>query len=197
MVPPGLDEAQQALYERIVGSRLGVVGEAGLFDQAGGLRGPWNAQVASPALGTHLERLANAVRGDNSLPPRLFEIAILVVGAHLRSQFEWFAHEKLARAAGVEEAAFALIKSGADASALEGILRGDEVAVYKLTLELMETKRVSDATYALTKQALGGDDRKMVDLCFTIGCYMAVSSTLNMFEVSIPQGEPLPFPESS
>ena len=74
------------------------------------------------------------------------------------------------------------------------MLRPDELAVYKLSLELMETKRVSAATYAETKAALGNDDRKMADLSLTLGCYGAVSTLLNMFEVPVPTGEPLPFP---
>ena len=59
----------------------------------------------------------------------------------------------------------------------------------------METKRVSSATYAETREALGGDDKKMADLCMTMGCYSAVSKILNMFEVALPDGTPLPFPE--
>ena len=49
-------------------------------------------------------------------------------------------------------------------------------------------------TYAETKAALGNDDRKMADLSLTLGCYGAVSTLLNMFEVPVPTGEPLPFP---
>ena len=51
------------------------------------------------------------------------------------------------------------------------------------------------ATFAAAEQALGGDDRKMADLCMTMGCYSAVSQLLNMFEVALPPGETLPFPE--
>ena len=166
-----------------------------LFDEAGGLRGPWNCEVASPALGQHLERLATAVRTENSLEARLYEVAILVVGVHWQAQFEWYAHEKIARKAGVAEAAFPLMKRGCRPRELEGVLQPDEVAVYKLAKELMETKRVSSATYAETREALGGDDKKMADLCMTMGCYSAVSKILNMFEVALPDGTPLPFPE--
>jgi len=151
--------------------------------------------VTSPALGKHLDRLATAVRTDNSLEPRVYELAILVVGVHWQAQFEWYVHEKLARKAGVPEAALALIQAAAPASELEGILQEDECAVYKLALELMETKRISTATYSEVKQVLGGSEKKLVDLCLTIGCYSAVSQLLNMFEVSVPCGEPLPFPE--
>ena len=111
LAPPDLDAAQQKLYDDIVQTRLAVVGREALFDEQGGLRGPWMAEVTSPRLGKHLEQLASAVRHENSLEPRLYEVAILVVGAHLRSQFEWFAHERLARKAGVHEGAFPLIKA--------------------------------------------------------------------------------------
>ena len=77
----------------------------------------------------------------------------------------------------------------------ERVLQPDEVAVYRLALELMQTKRVSAATYAATKAALGDDDRRMADLCMTMGCYSAVCMVLNMFEVALPDGEPLPFAE--
>lgn len=194
-VPPNLDEQQQALYDNIVNTRINIVGKQALFDEHGGLRGPWNPEVASPALGQHLERLATAVRTENSLEARLYEVAILVVGVHWQAQFEWYAHEKIARKAGVAEAALALIKVAAPVSQLDGLLQADELAVYKLAKELMETRRVSSATYEETKRALGGDDRKMADLCLTMGCYSAVSTALNMFDVALPKGEPLPFDE--
>lgn len=60
-----------------------------MLDGAGALRGPWNAQVHSPAIGQHLEALASAVRQHNSLPARVYELGILTVGAKWQSQFEW------------------------------------------------------------------------------------------------------------
>ena len=54
--------------------------------------------------------------------PRTLQVAILVVGVHWRSQFEWYAHEKLARKAGVAEAALPLIRAGARSAALRGVL---------------------------------------------------------------------------
>ena len=193
--PPHLDDAQQSLWDAIVDSRIDVVGEAALLDEEGGLRGPWNAEVASPALGQHLERLATAVRSHNSLESRVYEVAILVVGVHWSAQFEWYAHEAIARKAGVCEEALPLIKQLVPPEQLEGLLRDDELAVYTLARELMLTKRVSHSTYAQTREALGNDDKKMADLCMTMGCYNAVSTILNMFEVPLPKGETLPFAE--
>jgi 4-carboxymuconolactone decarboxylase len=193
-VPPHLDAPQQELFDAIVDSRMRIVGRDALFDEAGALRGPWNPEVASPALGRHLERLATAVRAENSLEARVYEVAILAVGAHWRAQFEWYAHEKLARAAGVAEAAFPLMKARAPPEALAGVLAPDELAAYALARELMATQRVSDATYAAAKAALGSD-RAMADLAMTMGCYSAVSTILNVFEVALPAGAENPFPE--
>jgi 4-carboxymuconolactone decarboxylase len=195
LAPPNLNEQQQQLYDDITESRVKVVGREAVFDESGGLRGPWQAEVLSPRIGVHLERLASAVRHENSLEPRVYEVAILVVGVHWQAQFEWFAHEAIARKAGVNAAALPLIKAAAPAEELEGLLQPDELAAYRCALELVSTKRVSAQTYAATKTALGGNDQRMVDLCMTMGCYHAVSNILNMFDVPLPRGEPLPFPE--
>ena len=77
--PPNLDDEQLRLYDSIVESRMKVVGREALFDEAGGLRGPWNPQLTSPALGQHLERLGaqatesqadTAFLGDETSLPR-------------------------------------------------------------------------------------------------------------------------------
>ena len=195
MKPPDLDAEQQALYDEIANTRIKILSKNALFDADGGLRGPWNAEVLSPRLGKHLEQLASAVRHENSLEPRLYEISILVVGVFWQAQFEWYAHEKLARKAGIAEAALPMIKRGCEPEELIGVLQPDEVAVYKLSLEMVRTRRVSSETYAETAAALGGDDRKMADLCMSMGCYHAVSNVLNMFAVELPEGEALPFAE--
>ena len=86
--------------------------------------------------------------------PDTLQVAVLVVSVHWQAQFEWYAHEKLARKAGVAEAALPLIRAGAPPAALEGVLLPDEVAVYQLAQELMTTRRVSAATFAAAKQVL-------------------------------------------
>ena len=67
-------------------------------------------------------------------------------------------------------------------------------AAYALARELMATQRVSAATYAAAKAALGSD-RAMAALAMTMGCYSAVSTILNVFEVALPAGAEHPFPE--
>ena len=193
-VPPFEDTKQQELYSTIVDTRIKVIGKDALFDERGALRGPWNPEVASPLLGRHLERLATAVRTENSLEANVYEVAILAVGVAWHAQFEWYAHERLARKAGVADEAFPLIKANAHPRHLDGILTAEELAAYTFSRELALTTRVSDETYASTKAVLGGD-RAMADLSLTIACYHGVSVLLNSFEVALPEGVEKPFPE--
>ena len=48
-----------------------------------------------------------------------------------QAQFEWYAHEQIARKAGVAEAAFPLMRERARPERLVGVLREDEAAVYR------------------------------------------------------------------
>ena len=183
-------EEQKHLFDKIVSSRSQLLDHSELFAPVGdaeereeGLRGPWNAQVTSPGIGKHLEQLADSIRKCNALEKRQTEVAILVVAAHWESDYEWNAHSQFAVKAGVDHSSLERIKRLCPPSDLENILKADELAIYKLALELVQTKHVSDKTYEETKGALSGCDRKMVDLCFSISCYMAISCILNMFDV--------------
>ena len=162
-VPPFQDAKQQELYDTIVDTRIKVIGKDALFDERGALRGPWNPEVASPLLGRHLERLATSVRTENSLEANVYEVAILAVGVAWHAQFEWYAHERLARKAGVADEAFPLIKANAHPRHLDGILTAEELAAYTFSRELALSTRVSDETYASTKAALGGGNLRAPD----------------------------------
>lgn len=67
MQPPELDVEQQKLYDNIASTRIKILPKEALFDEDGGLRGPWNAEVTSPLLGTHLEQCASRRSNAESL----------------------------------------------------------------------------------------------------------------------------------
>ena len=56
--------------------------------------------------------------------------------------------------------------------------------------ELHETKHVSDATYAATKRPLRRAG--IIDLIAVCGYYVAVAMTLNVAQVPLPPGVPVP-----
>ena len=91
-----------------------------------GLGGPYNPMLRSPVLGQRMFDLLRYLRWDTSLPLRLNEFAILIVGRQWRSQVEWFAHAPLAEKAGLSPAIIAELK----ANRRPAKMAPDEAAVY-------------------------------------------------------------------
>jgi 4-carboxymuconolactone decarboxylase len=69
---------------------------------------------------------------------------------------------------------------------IEPHLKEDELAVYTFCQELTTNKRVSDTTFERVRSLL--NEQQITDLCFSMGTYHAVSLTLNVFDVPIPEG---------
>ena len=80
------------------------VAQAIIAGPRGSLGGPFQAWLRSPVLAERLQTLGEYVRFDNVLPRRLSEFAILITARHWTAQFEWYAHHKLALAAGLDPA---------------------------------------------------------------------------------------------
>jgi 4-carboxymuconolactone decarboxylase len=151
----------------------------------GGLRGPFNAWLRSPAAADRLQKVGEFVRFHSSLEPRLNELAILITARTWTAQFEWWAHRRLALNAG-------LSPKIADAIAAGRRPRGmakDESIVYDFSTELLRDKNVSDKTFKATVDEFG--EHGVIDLIAAHGYYGAVSMTLNVAEVALPEGEKL------
>jgi 4-carboxymuconolactone decarboxylase len=113
LAPSALDDEQRALYDAITGGRRAEGPQLfRLADSEGRLEGPFNAFLLQPRLGSALQALGSSVRYDTGLGDRCREIAILVVAAHWRSDFEWYAHEAVARSLGLADADLAAIRAG-------------------------------------------------------------------------------------
>ena len=181
--PEAMSEAQRALYEAILGGKRGP----GMRGEDGALIGPFNAMLRNPHVGDRVQRLGEALRFDTSLSRNVIEVATLVVGSHWRAQFEWWAHERLAKQAGVSEAVISAIKQGERPN----FSNDDEAAAYDAASELYRSQRLTDATYANAVQRFG--ETGMFELIALVGYYSLVSLLLNGFEVPLPAGEAPPF----
>ena len=152
----------------------------------GGARGPFAALLRSPELCERAQLLGAFCRFGTSLGPRLSELAILVTAREWTAQYEWFAHARLAREAGLGEA---IVEAIEERRRPEG-MAADEAAIYDLSTELYATKRVSDATYDRAVAALG--EAGVVETIGVMGYYCLVSMALNVSGVELPEGEPEP-----
>jgi 4-carboxymuconolactone decarboxylase len=152
-----------------------------------GLGGPYNPMLRSPVLGQRMFDLLRYLRWDTSLPLRLNEFAILIVGRQWRSQVEWFAHAPLAEKAGLSPAIIAELKANRRPTKMAP----DEAAVYDFVTELMTRHEVSDETFDRARQLLG--DQRLVDLTAVAGTYVTIAMILAMAEEGVPPSEEPPF----
>jgi 4-carboxymuconolactone decarboxylase len=170
-----LNEAQKSLGEQIM--KVSSVG----------LGGPYNPIIRSPVLGQRLYDLFYYLRWQTSVPTKLNEFAILIIGRQWRSQVEWFAHAPLAAKAGLSADIIAELK----ASKRPSNMAEDEALVYDFVTELTTTQKVSDDTYARAKKVF--NDQQIVDLTAVAGNYVMVAMLLAMAEETTPPGKEPPF----
>ncbi|HXN70284.1 MAG TPA: carboxymuconolactone decarboxylase family protein [Bradyrhizobium sp.] len=170
-----LDEAQRPLGEQI------------MKVSSTGIGGPYNPMLRSPVLGQRLFDLFHYLRWETSVPTRLNEFAILIIGRQWRSQVEWFAHAPIAAKAGLSPDIIAELK----ASKRPSNMAEDEALVYDFVTELSTTKMVSDKTFARAKKVF--NDQQIVDLTAVAGNYVMVAMMLAMAEQSVPPGKEEPF----
>lgn len=158
------------------------------LDADGGLRGPFNAWLRTPKLGLTTQHLGEMLRFEGDLRDDLREVAILAVASHWRANYEWWAHAKIAAKAGVGDSDIARIKSGHAPSDHEAAV------VHRFADLLAREGRVPDEPYREAETLLG--EAGVVELVLLVGYYGMVAATLNAFEVAVPEGETLPFPET-
>jgi 4-carboxymuconolactone decarboxylase len=152
-----------------------------------GLGGPYNPLLRSPVLGQRMFDLLHYLRWETSVPLKLNEFAILIVGRQWRSQVEWFAHAPLAIKAGLSPDIVAELKAGHRPSNMPP----EEAAVYDFVTELTTQHTVSDETFERAKKLLG--EQQVVDLTTVAGTYISIAMLLAMSEESVPSGKELPF----
>jgi 4-carboxymuconolactone decarboxylase len=146
------------------------------------LGGPFNPWLYSPVAGLLAADLGEHLRFRSSLSPRQREIAILVVGAHWKADYEFWAHAQEAGRAGVPEHIIEAIRQGR----APGLADDGEATVHAIAEELLATGNVSDERYAAGVAHLG--EPGLVDLVLLVGYYCTVSMTLNAFRVALPPG---------
>ena len=170
-----LNEPQKALAEQIL--KVSSVG----------LGGPYNPLLRSPVLGQRMFDLLYYLRWNTSVPLRLNEFAILIIGRQWRSQVEWLAHAPLAIKAGLSPDIVAELKANKRPAAM----KPDEAIVYDFVTELSARHQVSDETFKRAKELLG--EQQVVDLTAVAGTYVTIAMLLAMAEEGVPSGKESPF----
>jgi 4-carboxymuconolactone decarboxylase len=163
------------------------VGEKIVKISSVGLGGPYNPMLRSPVYAQRMYDLLDYLRWHTSVPTKLNEMAILIVGRQWRSQVEWFAHAPLAKKAGLADSIIADLKANKRPAGMSP----DENVVYDFVTELTTTHAVSDDLFDRAKKLLG--EQQVVDLTAVAGTYVGVAMILAMAEEGVPAGKEAPF----
>ena len=147
-----------------------------------GIGGPYNPLLRSPVLGQRMFDLLHYLRWETSVPLKLNEFAILIIGRQWRSQVEWLAHAPLAIKAGLSPEIVTDLKANKRPSNMPP----QESVVYDFITELTTRHAVSDETFNRAKELLG--EQQVVDLTAVAGTYVAVAMLLAMSEQGVPPG---------
>lgn len=175
-----MTDEQRELFAQMAEGRQGVTD--------GHIGGPFDAWCLNPAIGRGLNRLGGAIRFRPTIDRRYMELAILATGQLWQAQFEWYAHEPMARDAGLPQSVIDAIKVGETPTFDDD---GDEAA-WRFATTVHRERGVDDATYAATVARFG--EEGVADLIAACGFYTLVSMTLNVFDVDLPDGAVPPFP---
>ena len=144
----------------------------------------------SPEFADGWNSMLGAVRGTSTLPPDIRELAILRVAARNGADYEWVAHEPLARQAGLGDEQIAAIKvGGAGTAGGAGRLGPSQWAALAYTDAVTMHVSVRREIFAAVRAHF--DDRQVLELTVTVAAYNMVSRVLVALEVA-PGDDPFP-----
>ena len=169
-------------WETLSPAQLKMV-ESVMSGKRGSMQGPYNVLLRSPELGNLAQQFGAHTRFNSSLPLALNELAILLVARFWTCQFVWWAHRRIAREAGLDEALIQAIATGQSPQNLAV----DVAAVYGFCNEVLQARAVNDVTYAAAVQLFG--EAGVVDLMGAMSYYTLVCMSLNVDQHPLPEGE--------
>jgi 4-carboxymuconolactone decarboxylase len=157
------------------------------------ISGPLGVMMVSPELGDLAQKAIAYSRfagreGFSTVPPKLNELAILVVAKHWSAEYVWNAHHTAAVRFGLPAEVVEAIRVGKRPAAMEK----DVQVIYDFATEFMAKRQASDAAVQAAKQVLGGD-RGVVDLVGTMGLYQISSMMVALDRTPLAQGRKLFF----
>ena len=150
------------------------------------LGGPYNALLRSPEMARRCFDFLDYLRFRTSVNKRLNEFAILIQARISNAQYEWWAHEIIARKAGLSDAVMNDLRECKRPTTMQE----DERLVYDYCIQLSLNHRVPDALWQEAVDKMG--EQAVIDLTVLSGTYVMVSMILNATQVGIPKGGDLP-----
>jgi alkylhydroperoxidase family enzyme len=153
-----------------------------------GLRGPMGIRLYSPKVGELQRELNQYLRFDAGLSGPVRELSILVAARETDNQFEWAAHEPVARKEGLSDAAIDVVKNRKSATGLAD----EQAVIVQLGREIFEEKHVAQETFTRAVNKFG--KQGLVNIVSLMGSYASTAALLRTFDMQLPAGVKPPLP---
>ncbi len=115
-------------------------------------------------------------------PDDVVEIIICTTARYWSQPYEWWAHKRNALKVNVDPAIIDAIENRTKPK-FQSV---EQEVAHDITKEMLENKKVSDATYDRALKTFG--EKKLVELTQVVGYYSNIAIQMNCFEVAPDEG---------
>jgi len=183
IAPADLTPEQQALYDDMKTGIASKFSDFKTIADNGALIGPWNPWLHEPVIGKAVWELTKAMSLQATLPDPARQIAILVTGAHFNAAYEIYAHVAVAEREQMSPERL----SALCANIKPHDLSAEESVAYDVAYALVNGGVLPEPCYRLAVDTFGQHGAN--ELIYLVGLYCLVSTTLNGFNVPVPERE--------
>jgi alkylhydroperoxidase family enzyme len=183
IAPADLTPEQKPLYEDM---KKGISSNFNAFQavrEDGALMGPWNPWLHEPVIGKAIWDLTLAMTAGASLTDDIRQLVILVVGARFDAAYEIYAHIAVAEHEGMKPARLASLVGDIKPADLNA----EESVAYDVAYKLVRGGTLPEPLYRLAVDTFGQHGAN--ELFYLVGLYSMVSTTLNAYNVPVPERE--------
>jgi 4-carboxymuconolactone decarboxylase len=159
-----LDAEEKRIWQDVGAARSGSPG------------GPFAVWMHHPKIADAVNQFGNLLR-TGELGRKMMEFVTLIVARDWTAQYVFAAHVPAAREYGIADDIIEAIRTRRTPVFIDA----EEKLVYDTTRELLDSKHLSDESYALAEKTLGRN--RLIELVTTIGFYMTASIMVNTFEI--------------
>jgi 4-carboxymuconolactone decarboxylase len=148
----------------------------------GALKGPFLALIHNPTLAGKVQALGEHLRYGTGLEQQLVEIAILVTARRWSCDYEWAAHARIAREAGLRDEIIDPISRDARPQGMDP----REAVLHDFAHETVWKGQPSDACFDAAVKVFGKSTT--LDLLAVCGYYTLLAFVLNTAQMPLPPG---------
>jgi 4-carboxymuconolactone decarboxylase len=148
------------------------------------LSGPFQTMMYSLEVMSRARAMGDYLRFHSAIGNTLSELVILITARAWTQGYEWSAHQPIALKAGISKDTVDAIAEGRRPTTMTP----DEEIAYDFTMELLNNKSVSDATFAKVEKRFG--KKGVVDIAGISGYYTLLAMQLNMARRPVPADAP-------